>query len=84
MASHYSNILNNAHQLTEACVTDFWRYTSTYREQPKVNFLNQLIVQIGGDDGRSINQSVWTTFPNFNALLQTEEIVTPLTRVSIL
>ena len=64
-------------------ITDFWKYTSTYREQPKVNFLNQLIVQISGDDGGSSNHSVWTTFPNFNALLQPEEIATPVMRVSM-
>lgn len=59
--------------------TDFWQYTSTYREQPSVNFLNQLIVQLG--DGDLAGTRAWSSFPNLNLLLQPDEIAIPIIRV---
>ena len=57
---------------------DFWQYTSSYREQPSVHFLRELIVQVGGDGGGG---RVWSSFPNLNLLLQQGELATPTIRV---
>jgi hypothetical protein len=56
---------------------DFWQYTSSYREQPDVNFLNRLLIQVSGEGGSSL----WSSFPNLNSLLQTEELATPVVQV---
>ena len=73
-------VLNNAHQALYnylIYIVEFWQYTSSYREQPDVNFLNRLFVQVGGENGGSI----WSTFPNLNVLLEAEEIATPVVQV---
>ena len=57
---------------------DFWQYTSSYREQPSVHFLRELIVQVGGEGGGG---QVWSSFPNLNLLLQQGELATPTIRV---
>ena len=57
---------------------DFWQYTSSYREQPSVHFLRELIVQVGGEGGGG---RVWSSFPNLNLLLQQGELATPTIRV---
>ena len=59
-------------------LADFWQYTSSYREQPSVHFLREVIVQVGGEGG---GERVWSSFPNFNQLLQQGELATPTIRV---
>lgn len=56
---------------------DFWQYTSSYREQPDVNFLNRLFIQISAENGVG-GSSTWSSFPNLNSLLQAQEIATPV------
>jgi len=57
---------------------EFWQYTSTYREQPEVNFLDRVILQVSGNG--CIN--AWSSYPDFNDLLENEEIMMPLIEVS--
>lgn len=64
------NILINALLFLE-----FWQYSSTYREQPQIHFLNQWILQVNSDI--SPVAKTWSTFQGFNAMLQ-EDTVTPL------
>lgn len=59
---------------------ELWQYTNSYREQPKIDYLNQLVVQIS--DRESYNgSSVWSSFHNLNQLLQPEEVATPTIKV---
>jgi len=60
---------------------DFWQYTSSYREQPSVHFLRELIVQVGEGGAGGGGSRVWSSFPNLNLLLQPEELATPIVRV---
>lgn len=81
-----ASILNKAHHTLAVqhggygvnCSIDFWQYTSSYREQPDVNYLNRLLVQIHGESAGSI----WSSFSNLNSLLQANEIATPVIQVS--
>ena len=43
-------------------VSDFWHYTRSYIEQPRVSYLNQLVVQVGGS--RPVDSTVWSSFGN--------------------
>lgn len=61
--------------LIKAHFVDFWQYTSTYREQPQVHFINQWILQVTTD--RSSVAKVWSTFIGLNRLLQ-DDTLTPL------
>lgn len=54
---------------------------SSYREQPEVDYLNRLIVILGGGTEGEIG--VWSSFPNLNALLQPDELVIPRITVRI-
>lgn len=79
--------LNNAHPMCIhyglLCHAEFWEYTSSYQEQPDVNYLNQLFVQIGGRGGVGTGSiSTWSSFPNLNLLLQSEELVNPVIKVA--
>ena len=60
-------------------LSDFWQYTSSYREQPQANFLNWVIVQFG--DTSPTGVKTWSSFPNLNILLQPEELAIPIVRV---
>ena len=60
-------------------IAEFWQTTSSYWEQPIVNFLNRLYIQTSGTDGSS---STWTSYPNWNALLEGDELATPVLQVS--
>ncbi len=76
-------VLNNAHlngPFIKTKLTDFWLYTSSYKEQPDVNYLNQLFIQISGADGTSV-PNTWSTLPNLNALLQADEVTAPVVKV---
>lgn len=56
---------------------DFWQYTSTYREQADVEFLNDLVVQIC--DGSASCKS-WSSYGGLNQLLEPEEIAIPVVK----
>ena len=75
---HNNGFLNVAHYKIFA--SELWQYASSYREQPRIDYLNRLIVQIS--DRESYNgSSVWSSFYNLDQLLQPEEIATPTIRV---
>ena len=62
--------------------SELWQYTSSYREQPRVDYLNRLIVQIS--DRQSYNgSSIWSSFSNLDQLLELDELATPTIKVII-
>ena len=44
-----------------------------------MDYLDQLFVQIGGIDGNDM--STWSSYPNFNILLNPDEIAAPVVQV---
>lgn len=55
--------------------TDFWQYTSTYREKPNIHFIGQWIVQVNTD--ASPVAKMWSSYNGINRLLQ-DDTLTPL------
>ncbi len=50
--------------------TGFWHYTSSYQEQPQIQYLNQSVIQLG-NNGQ--NMTVWSSFGS-DVVLQGEEL----------
>ena len=74
-AHHHNQLkVNSCYFLSE-----FWQYSSTYTEQPDVNFMNQWIVQVANSSGPSA--ASWSTIAGLNRLLQPDEIAIPVVMV---
>ena len=59
--------------------TEFWQYESSYREQPNVRYVRQLMVYLS--DSHPGRDRAWGSFPNFIQLLDDNTISRPLIRV---
>ena len=62
--------------------TDLWLYTSTYREQPNVHFLNQWIIQVTSSNDAFTRS--WSTFTRYNHLLGPDNQAIPFVKVGYL
>lgn len=56
----------------------FWQRVDTYEEQPDIHFEHELLILLETADAD--NTFGWSTFPNFNALLD-DKIRTPKIQV---